>query len=385
MTHRKGKGRRRAFLLLAALALLVLTACAAGRQSARYSQISDFDGAALGLTTGATMDNVLNRVLEDVTYHRYGDSASLLAALRKGEIDAAAFDRPAAVLAAAEQPELAVFPQEMGRADCGYMLAKGSALTGAFSRAIEELRAGGVLSELEEKWLSGSPAAIDWDAYRLEGRAGGTLRFACDAGAEPLDYLAADGRPAGFEVELLLRIADALDMGVELLEGNASSLLNMVQSGRADVAAGGFPITEERRAVVDFPASHYACTIVLLCRAEDLGLDVPPQAPGGPAARLAQGLEKTLLREGRWKLIAQGLAVTLEITFCAALAGTALGSLTFAILFAVTVSGILSAGIGGVDKGQWEAAGALGFGRAGAFFRVILPQAAGRMLPRCGT
>lgn len=427
MTHRKGKGRQRAFLLLAALALLVLTACAAGRQRARYSQISDFNGAALGLTTGATMDNVLNRVLEDVTYHRYGDSASLLAALRKGEIDAAAFDRPAAVLAAAEQPELAVFPQEMGRADCGYMLAKGSALTGAFSRAIEELRAGGVLAELEEKWLSGSPAAIDWDAYRLEGRAGGTLRFACDAGAEPLDYLAADGRPAGFEVELLLRIADALDMGVELLEGNASSLLNMVQSGRADVAAGGFPITEERRAVVDFPAAHYACTIVLLCRAGDLGLDVPPQAPGGPFARLAQGLEKTLLREGRWKLIAQGLAVTLEITFCAALAGTALGfglylvrrsrctparraaealctflqgvpglvvlmalyfvvfgsvrirpaavgSLTFAILFAVTVSGILSAGIGGVDKGQWEAAGALGFGRAGAFFRVILPR-----------
>ena len=331
MTHRKGKGRRRAFLLLAALALLVLTACAAGRQRARYSQISDFNGAALGLTTGATMDNVLNRVLEDVTYHRYGDSASLLAALRKGEIDAAAFDRPAAVLAAAEQPELAVFPQEMGRADCGYMLAKGSALTGAFSRAIEELRA-----------------------------------------------------------------------------------------------------------VVDFPAAHYACTIVLLCRAGDLGLDVPPQAPGGPFARLAQGLEKILLREGRWKLIAQGLAVTLEITFCAALAGTALGfglylvrrsrwtparraaealctflqgvprlvvlmalyfvvfgsvrirpaavgSLTFAILFAVTVSGILSAGIGEVDKGQWEAAGALGFGRAGAFFRVILPQAAGRMLPRCGT
>ena len=63
----------------------------------------------------------------------------------------------------------------------------------------------------------------------------------------------------------------------------------------------------------------------------------------------------------------------------------AVGSLTFAILFAVTVSGILSAGIGGVDKGQWEAAGALGFGRTGAFFRVILPQAAGRMLPRCGT
>ena len=193
MTHRKGKGRRRAFLLLAALALLVLTACAAGRQRARYSQISDFNGAALGLTTGATMDNVLNRVLEDVTYHRYGDSASLLAALRKGEIDAAAFDRPAAVLAAAEQPELAVFPQEMGRADCGYMLAKDSALTGAFSRAIEELRAGGVLAELEEKWLSGRPAAIDWDAYRLEGRAGGTLRFAYDAGAEPLDYLAAAG------------------------------------------------------------------------------------------------------------------------------------------------------------------------------------------------
>ena len=133
---------------------------------------------------------------------------------------------------------------------------------------------------------------------------------------------------------------------------------------------------------------------------------------------IASSFEKTFLRENRWQLILSGLGVTLEIALCAGLAGTVLGFglclllrsrfrlvrglfnafctliqgipslvvlmiiyfvvfasvsispvvvgvIAFALLFAVAVAGILNTGINAVDPGQWEAATALGFSRAG--------------------
>ena len=149
---------------------------------------------------------------------------------------------------------------------------------------------------------------------------------------------------------------------------------------------------------------------------------------------LANSFEKTFLRENRWQLIVNGLAVTLVISVCAAILGTVLGFglmlwlrvkkawlaaiakgfcslmqgipavvvllicyfvvfgsvdigpvpvavIAFALLFAVSVAGILQTGIGAVEKGQWEAATALGFGRAETFCRIIMPQAVRHVLP----
>ena len=60
---------------------------------------------------------------------------------------------------------------------------------------------------------------------------------------------------------------------------------------------------------------------------------------------------------------------------------TLVGVISFALIFAVSVAGILNTGIGAIDRGQWEAATSLGFGKIGTFNRVIMPQAVRNMLP----
>ena len=161
-------------------------------------------------------------------------------------------------------------------------------------------------------------------------------------------------------------------------------------------------------------------------------------AGGGFFASVAESFEKTFVREGRWKMILAGVGTTLLIAVCAVLGGTLLGALLylwtrskyktssaiargiaavysklvagmptlvilmllFYVVFGkVDISGLAVAIIGfiltfgsfvydrlklsteGVDKGQTEAAYALGYGRNRAFFRIVLPQAMRMFLP----
>ena len=87
--------------------------------------------------------------------------------------------------------------------------------------------------------------------------------------------------------------------------------------------------------------------------------------------RLIQGIPTLVL-----------LMVLYYIVFASArLSGVVIAILAFSINFGVYVSEMIRTGIDAVDKGQWEAAAALGFGRAKTFTKVIAPQAARHILP----
>ena len=58
--------------------------------------------------------------------------------------------------------------------------------------------------------------------------------------------------------------------------------------------------------------------------------------------------------------------------------------LAFALNYAAYFAEIYRGGILSVEVGQWEAAKALGMGRATTFFRVILPQMVKRVVPAVG-
>ena len=149
---------------------------------------------------------------------------------------------------------------------------------------------------------------------------------------------------------------------------------------------------------------------------------------------LAYSFERTFVREGRWRLIVSGIGVTVLISILSALFGTVLGfclcgmrlsgnrvvngcalayirimqglpmvvllMILFYIIFAQTdipgiwvavigfgmnfgayVSEMIRTGILAVDKGQTEAALALGYTKPHAFVKIVLPQAARHFLP----
>ncbi len=63
------------------------------------------------------------------------------------------------------------------------------------------------------------------------------------------------------------------------------------------------------------------------------------------------------------------------------ISGTLVAIIAFTLVFGCGVFGMLKMGVGAIDKGQTEAALALGYGDVQTFFRIIFPQAIPHFLP----
>ena len=64
-----------------------------------------------------------------------------------------------------------------------------------------------------------------------------------------------------------------------------------------------------------------------------------------------------------------------------AVSGAVVSVIGFTLVFASGVYGMLKSGVGVIDRGQTEAAYALGYSDRRAFFRVVLPQAIPHIMP----
>jgi len=401
----------------------------------QFKTLNDFGGSTVGSQTGTMFDDILSGCIDGLNFKYYNDLSSMILALRSGGIDAVGLDEPVARLAAAQNSDLTMFP-EMAEADSyGLGLQKDSKLTDKVSAVIKRFAEDGTLDELQEKWFSGDDSIkhIDIEEYAATN---GVLRYAHDSTTEPMSYVGGSGDSLGYEVELVRLIGKELDMQVEITQTGFGSLINMLTSGMADIVSGAMSITVERLESIDFAEPHYTGGIALLVRVKDVDA-----VNTGTAAEetswwntISEGFEKTFIRENRWQLILSGLGATLLISVLDAVFGTFLGFglclirrskkraaskiasgfirivqgvpvlvwlmvltyvvfasssvsgvtvavICFSINFSVYVAEMLRSGIDSVNSGQWEAAAALGMGKARTFTKIILPQAIRFVLP----
>jgi polar amino acid transport system substrate-binding protein len=103
-------------------------------------------------------------------------------------------------------------------------------------------------------------------------RTRGVLRYAIDpSGGAPFAMPSADNPDVltGFEVELMQLIGAKLGVRVEPITGDWLALVDLMKSGRADLAINGFEVTEERALEVDFSAPYYVYDQQPTIRASD--------------------------------------------------------------------------------------------------------------------
>ena len=233
---------------------------------------------------------------------------------------------------------------------------------------------------------------------------------------------------SGYDVEIYFMFCREYGYALEVTDVNMDALLPAVQSGKYDTACCGLSITEERKESMLFSEPDYSGGTVLLVRDPEAG------ESGGFFASVADGFQKTFMRDNRWKLFLKGIGTTMIITVLSIVSGTALGVLVvmccrkgnraanaiarffiwlihgmpvvvllmvlfyivfgkvaisgtvvsviaFTLIFASAVFSMIKSGVGAIDRGQTEAAYALGFSDRRTFFRVILPQALPHFMP----
>ncbi len=399
-----------------------------------YSRAEEMTGKKIGSLTGTVFDMIVDRNIANVEHVYLNDIAGEIEALRSGKIDAIALDEPVARLMVSQNTDLTIMKEVLEGDQYGLAMAKGSPLVTKVSGIIERFAADGTLDALAAKWFGADESLktlpeLDYKAD-FDGSAG-TMRFGHDTTTVPMSYVGDGGKSLGYDVELGMRIAYELNMKIELVPMEFSALITALVSGKVDMVSGCMSITEERRKSVDFPTSYYKGGVVLVVRR--VGAAALEEQKDFWAG-LSDSFNRTFIVEERYKLILRGLWVTLQISILATLLGTFLGFLIcmmrrsgnpllsfpakvyirvlqgtpivvvlmilyylvfrdpassailvavigFAVNFAAYVSEMMRTGIDAVDKGQIEAASAMGFNKVQVFMKVTLPQAARHFLP----
>ena len=179
-----------------------------------------------------------NDVPADIRY--YDNIASMLLALEAGEIDEIGEIRPVMEYLIAQNPNLKVsrvfaLPAEIGFT-FGFMNdEKGKALCSKFNKALHIIKQAGRLDKLTAKYLV-RPGRKEPDAVKFASFQGGeTIRVAVTGDRPPIDYVAPDGKPAGFNTALLAEVGKRLGCNIEILQVDTASRVAALTSGRADV------------------------------------------------------------------------------------------------------------------------------------------------------
>ncbi|HEX2707209.1 MAG TPA: ABC transporter substrate-binding protein, partial [Solirubrobacterales bacterium] len=131
--------------------------------AAKATSLADLKDTKIGVQIGTTsLSAVEERIDPSAEPQVFNNSTDVVTALKNEQIDAVVVDLPTALyLTAAQVPAATVVWQfsAPGGDEWGALLAKGSALTGCVSKAIDEMQSSGELAQLSKRWMSQAAGA----------------------------------------------------------------------------------------------------------------------------------------------------------------------------------------------------------------------------------
>jgi polar amino acid transport system substrate-binding protein len=407
---------------------------------AEIEKITDLTGKRVGVLAAGTLPLLAEKFVKGVNYVYFSEYTDAVQALLVGKIDAVLIDEPIASCFVNQKPEQLKIASIFVDDEYGFALPKNSPLLARASAVVKKMEKAGDLAKLKAKWCGTDPAKKvleDWSKQIPHTGKNGVLRFSSPTLDEPLCYINDKQQVVGYEKDVINRIAAELDMKLEFTDIAPGARMETIASGKADISGGSISITPERKEKVDFLPAHYKGGVAIL-----VPQNVKKQSVKQPFSvkvkqffsELKDSFDRTFIRESRWRLVLDGLIITVIITLAAAVLGTVLAFpvwllrtaknkfaqvcgkifiyvmqgtpilvllmvlyylifasvdihavivaiIGFSLNFAAYTGEMLRTGIDSIPKGQREAALALGFNRYQTFEKVILPQALRQILP----
>ena len=406
-------------------AVMVKIEPGSGRSYQSTEELSE-PGTRLGILTGSVFDALTQEAFPEAELAYYNNIPDMAYSVTLGQLDAFMVDEPVARYMELEYPAVTHIPDLLSQTDYAIAFpktAEGGHLRDQLNAFMAELEADGILAQIDDIWFGSDDSRKVIDLSGLTGE-NGVLQLATNTENPPFSYLY-EGQIVGYEIDIVVRFCRAYGYGLELHNMDFSALIPGLGE-RYDLAASCIAVTAERSESVYFSDSVYSGGTVMMVRGAE--------EETGFWASLAESFEKTFIRESRWKLIVQGVGTTVLISLLATILGSILGfglcilklsgnplakgfaqvyirvlqgtpmvvllMILFYLVFAgsgldgvwVAVIGfglnlaayvceMIRTGIQSVDRGQTEAALALGYTRTRAFLQIVMPQAARQFLP----
>lgn len=239
-----------------------------------------------------------------------------------------------------------------------------------------------------------------------------------------------DEQLAGLEIDMMERFCRWGGYRAEYVITDLPGLIPSLSTGKVDALVSHIQVTEERSKQVLFTVPYFEGSICCFGRDPEAAAS----ARRGLVQTVRDSIYANLIMEQHWKLLLQGLLVTLEISllsillsillgagFCflrmrrsrvlsgtvklltetiqgipvlvillmmcyvvfakSHITGTLVSVFSFALFYGARFCSLFHSGMLSVGRGQWEAGAALGLSKFQTFRLVALPQAFRRIIP----
>ena len=413
------------FLLLILIVAMTVGGCS-NSKDASFNDLEDLNKPeyTIGAVVGAASEPYVGEVFPNAVEKQFQDVPYMIVALEQKQVDAIVFTKATFDSVLEENPnKFQILDQPLGETNLHMTISPKTDFENLQNEVNEFLRAkkaDGTLEKAYKYWFIDHKTEMPTDIPEPQGATkklvAGTMGMMV-----PTTFYSGD-ELVGFDIEILKRFAAEYGYEVEFRVEHISSLIADSEFGKIDLIAGSVMYTEERAERIIFPDTPlYSLPVSVMVRNEQ-------SFDGNFFVDIRSSFEKTLIREDRYKMILDGLRVTLILSFGAIVLGTILGFvfcmikrskifllstimtafialisglpivLTLMICFYVIFSGtglneiavaiiafaidfgcyfaiILNSGIDSVDAGEIEAAQALGMSNLQIFRKIIFPQA----------
>lgn len=438
MKHKTQTHKHSRLLMLSLLLLLSLTGCGNTKtgenQALKVNNVDELEGKSIGVQLGTTGDSYASDYEGDdagTTIERYNKGNDAIQALKQDKLDAVIIDEEPAKAYIQANQELVILDEEFASEDYAICVSKDHPeLTEKINEALATLSANGTLEQIQKNYTGTDQEKGSYPYEKKDvKRPNGKLVVATNAAFKPYEYYE-NGVMTGFDVDLLQAICDELGMEPDMEDMEFDSIINAVQSGKADVGASGMTVTEDRLKNIDFTDSYINAKQVIIVK--DPNVQVQKLS-------FAEKFRQNFIEDNRWQYLTKGLQNTAIITVFAAIIGIILGFviaiirswhdkhggmvvanficqayltvvrgtptmvqlliiyyvifasidvnkivaavIAFGLNSAAYVAEIVRSGIMSIDNGQFEAGRSLGLNFTQTMRYIVLPQAFKNVLP----
>lgn len=421
------KARQRTLTILIMFAMLLGASCFCYAENDGFADSSKFEGKKIGIETGSSYITSIDKYIKNPNVKYFDTSTDLLTALKSGKVDAIVSDECQLQYATSSMDEISCERLKSYPDYISPITAKnshGEELLKELNEFISEIKSNGELDKLINKWLSGSNKAPHMKDYTKLSSTRGVITIATDPTYAPFEYIR-DNQLVGFDIELMGMFCESMGYKPEFKPVDFDGIISGLISEKYDFGASCFSISKERAKVVNFADTVYT---------NYAGIATLNEKHSNVLGNIKDGFTNTFIAESRWKSFMSGIYVTLLITIISILLGTLFGFfahiacrgksmviakifdslswlvkgmpeivllmilfyivfgkseisativaiIAFTLIFTCAVRDMLKQGEASVDKGQIQAATALGYRENAIFFKIILPQAIKKILP----
>ena len=290
------KQKRWSIFILAILICLSVAGCGKDDDSKPLAveSVEDLAGTTIGVqigTTGAIYAEDFVAENPGTEVIRYNKGADAVQALKQQKIDAVLIDEQPALAFVEKNNELTIADEEFAMEEYAIGIAKeNTELLYQINDALEAIKVNGTMDEIVANYIGDEKGEHPYESPEGLTLGNGTLTMATNVAFPPYEYYE-DKTAVGIDIDMMQAIADYLNMDLVVSDMEFDSVIMAVQSGKADVAAAGLTVTEDRLKNISFSESYTTAKQVIIYN----------NGEKAEKMSLADKIYQTFIEKNRWQ------------------------------------------------------------------------------------